>query len=78
MAYDLQLTRGAAKELSDIFKGISESEQRNFSQAFEALISNPYPTNSDLTPGTIVRLRGTDMWRFKVSYRYRLRYSVHG
>jgi mRNA-degrading endonuclease RelE of RelBE toxin-antitoxin system len=47
-------------------------------KAFDTLRSNPYPTNTDVTTGTIARLSGTDKWRFRVSYSYRLRYSIRG
>jgi mRNA-degrading endonuclease RelE of RelBE toxin-antitoxin system len=76
LAYSLEFTRQAARELEAVLRAINESEKRSFQRAFEALQTNPYPTNTSVTPGTIRRLRGSSQWRFKVSYSYRIRYSI--
>ncbi len=78
MAYELEFTRGAERELRDIIRGVGQADRRAFERAFEALQANPYPTNSEVTPGTIRRLSGSDKWRYKVNYSYRLRYSIRG
>ena len=78
MAYELEFTRSASRELVDLYKGLRESEKRHFENAFVALQSNPYPTNPNITSGSIVRLKGTEKWRFKVSHDYRIVYLIRG
>ncbi len=78
MAYELEFTRSASRELVDLHKGLRESEKRHFEDAFAALQSNPYPTNPNIASGSVVRLRGTEKWRFKVSKIYRIVYLIRG
>jgi len=76
LAYEVSLTREAEKQLADILKAANEAERQRFQRAFEELRKNPYPTNRDVPPATIRRLRGSGDWRYKVSSRYRMLYSI--
>jgi mRNA-degrading endonuclease RelE of RelBE toxin-antitoxin system len=62
LAYNVEFTRQAEKELRDILQDINESGRRSFQRAFQALQTNPYPTNPEVSPGTIRRLRGSNEW----------------
>ena len=78
MAYEVELTRGANRQLERLLKGASEARRQNLRRAFSIVRSNPYPTNPDVSAGAIKRLRGSRKWRLKVDYHYRMIYRIEG
>jgi mRNA-degrading endonuclease RelE of RelBE toxin-antitoxin system len=78
LAYEVNFTRAAQRQLDDILKSCPPSERRRFHQALDQLIANPYPTNPHIPPGTIRRLSGTPFWKYKVSTQNRMVYSIEG
>ena len=78
MAYDVRLTGRARRQLEHIMNGLTAAERQRFREGFEALGANPYPTNNNVPPGSIKRLRGSSDWRYRITHRYRMTYSIEG
>lgn len=76
MAYEVTLTSQARKQLTRVLHGASAATRSNLSDALDTLQQNPYPTNPNVTLGTIKRLSGNRRWRIRVDREYRMVYRI--
>ncbi len=66
MTYRIQISRSAAKAITDLDKPV----RRKVLAAIEALAENPRPTSCK-------KLIGQDAWRIRIANTYRIIYEIH-
>lgn len=66
MTYRVQISRSAAKTITDLDKPV----RRKVLAAIEALAENPRPPSC-------TKLVGQDAWRIRVANTYRIIYEIH-
>ena len=66
MTYRVQISRHAAKAITDLEKPV----RRKVLAAIEALAENPCPPSCR-------KLVGQDAWRIRVAHSYRVIYEIH-